>query len=134
MDDAIDMALREARRERKAGRAGEAEQAYLRAADLARAAADADLLAHALRHLSDLARERGARAEAFDRAAEAVARYRAGDDRLGLANALRLQALAAAEPEKAAACWREARDLYAALGIHAGVTECEVHLAAEPPA
>jgi hypothetical protein len=134
MDDAIETALREARRQRKAGGAAAAEQAYRAAAALARSGGDAELLAHALRHLSDLARERGARGEALDHAAEAVALYRAGADRLGLANALRLQALAAAEPAQGSACWREARTLYAALGIDAGVSECETHLASEPPA
>jgi hypothetical protein len=81
-----------------------------------------------LRHISDLERERGAQREAWQHASEAVALYRISDDRLGLANAIRLQALSAKDRGEAHACWREARDLYSALEVSAGVAECDRRL------
>jgi hypothetical protein len=47
--------------------------------------------------LSDLFRERGAFAEALEHVSKAVSLYRGSDDRLGLANAIRLQALSTSE-------------------------------------
>lgn len=129
MSDLIEQALEGARRERTAGRPKQAELAYARAAELARSAGNDQRLAHALRHLSDLARERGARGESYEHASQAVALYRKGHDQLGLANAVRLQALAAADPDEARACWQEARELYAALGVGAGIEECDRRLA-----
>ena len=128
MDDAIELALQDARRERDQGRADESERAYSRAAELARSHENPAALAHALRHMSDLARERGAPAEAWEHASKAVELYRMGADRLGLANAIRLQALSAAVPEEGRTCWLEARDLYSSLGVTAGVSECDSHL------
>ena len=124
-----------ARTARNAGRADEAERAYAAAAEHARAANDPLALAHALRHLSDLARERGASDEALTSAAEAVAIYRTQPDSrpLDLANALRLNALAlylAGRAAEAEPLWHEARDLYASSGIAAGVQEADGRLAA----
>ena len=78
--------------------------------------------------MSDLARERGAAPEAWEQASEAVALYRRSGEQLGLANAIKLQALSARQPEQAAACWREARDLYSSLDVPAGVSECDRHI------
>jgi len=128
MKDLIEVALEDARREKAAGRVEKAEGHYRRAAELARACRDERLLAHALRHMSDLALARGAVHEAWEQASEAVALYRRSGDQLGLANALRLQALSAEEPQKAKSCWREARELYGSLDISAGVAECVRHL------
>jgi hypothetical protein len=128
MSESIVDALDKARRDRKSGRAEEAERGYRGAAGLARSANDPVALAHALRHVSDLARQRGARAEAFELASEAADLYRRGDDLLGLANALRLKALSAPGKDQAAACWREARDLYQSAAVPAGVAECDSQL------
>lgn len=123
-----------ARTARNAGRADEAERAYAAAAERARAANDPLALAHALRHLSDLTRERGASDEALTSSAEAVAIYRTQpESRLDLANALRLNALAldlAGRAAEAEPLWHEARDLYASSGIAAGVQEADGRLAA----
>lgn len=129
MNDAIERALEDARRDRSQGRADDSERAYARAAEIARSDENAAALAHALRHISDLARERGALVAAFEHASEAVELYRKSGDQLGLANAIRLQALSAANPEKARSCWQEARDLYSSLGVIAAVNECDSRLA-----
>lgn len=131
MSDPIQAAMDAARRERAKGRADNAQTGYARAAELARSTGDERLLAHSLRHLSDLARERGETGVAWEHASEAVTLYRRARDRLGLANALRLQALSAVDQEAASACWQEARDLYSSLHVKAGVSECDRHLAGE---
>ena len=94
------------------------------------------LQAHALRHLSDIDREAGRPSEALGHAGQAASVYRAKGAPLDLANALRLKALALDElrrPEQAAAVWTQARDLYAAEGVAAGVAECEARLAPAQP-
>jgi tetratricopeptide (TPR) repeat protein len=125
-----------ARADRNAGRRDEAEHAYGAAASQARTENEPLALAHAQRHVSDLARERGSIDEALSAAAEAVAIYRAqsGSRPLDLANALRLNALAldaADRREEAAALWQEARGLYSSLGVTAGVDEADLRLARE---
>jgi hypothetical protein len=124
----VEQALSEAKRLRSEGRADESERGYVRAADLARANGDQRMLAHALRHVSDLERERGAIPDAWEHACEATVLYRGTSDRLGLANALRLQAIAAPDRDRAQACWREARELYASLDVEAGVRESDRYL------
>ena len=91
-------------------------------------------MAHALRHVSDLARERGSVAEALSSAAEALAIYRSQSEvrPLELANALRLNALAlddGGRPGEARALWQEARELYATAAVTAGVQEADARLA-----
>ena len=125
--------ITQARSVRTAGDSTAAEQLYRRAAELAASEEDDVLRAHALRHVSDLARERGDSSQALASAEEAVALYRAAPDArpLDLANALRLTALALEQNGgKAAEFWREARDLYARVDVQAGVDECARHLAA----
>ena len=127
-------AIAEARTVRTAGDAAAAEQLYRHAAELARSEEDDLLRAHALRHVSDLARERGDMNQALAAAEEAVALYRAAPDEspLDRANALRLAALAlegAGRREEALPAWREARDLYARVNVQAGVDECDRRLA-----
>jgi tetratricopeptide (TPR) repeat protein len=128
MNEQIALLLKDARLQRAEGRAEAAERVYSKAAQLARSENDLAALAHALRHLSDLARARGASAEALESASEAVHIYRGSDDRLGLANAIRLKALSAATPGESKACWKEARTVYELLGVSAGVCECDSHL------
>ena len=127
--DPIEDVLQEARSQRNMGNVECAEQKYGQAAGLARASGHEAMLAHALRHLSDLAHQRGAAVEAFDHASEAVALYRKLDDQLGLANAIRMLALSSPGQEAADGCWREARALYSALGVEPGVSECDRQLA-----
>jgi hypothetical protein len=119
----VEAALRNARQQRREDRKKEAERFYVETAELARSEGDRTALAHAPRHVSDLARARGASAKAWQNANEAAALYRQSGDELGLANAIRLEALSANDPEQSRACWREARDLYSRLGVVAGVTE-----------
>jgi tetratricopeptide (TPR) repeat protein len=134
MTPGFDKLFDAARADRRAGRLEQAEHGYAVAADQARSKHDPLALAHALRHMSDLARERGSIAEALSSAAEAVAIYRARSDSspLDLANALRLNALALSDsgrPEDSKPLWKEARDLYASVGVPAGVEEAEMRLA-----
>lgn len=116
---------------RAAGRTERARELYVEAVEAARRAGEPGLLAHALRHVSDLDREAGRADQALSAAEEAVGLYRAQPDipRLDLANALRLAALAReALARPATEAWREAGDLYADLDIEAGVAEAERHL------
>jgi len=116
---------------RAAGRAERARELYVQAVEIARRSNEHDLLAHALRHVSDLDREAGRAEAALSAAEEAVDLYRAQPEvpRLDLANALRLSALAReALARPAAEAWREAGDLYVDLDIEAGVAEAERHL------
>lgn len=92
------------------------------------------LLAHTVRHLGDVHRH----AARFDLAAtcydEAVALYRSHRDAppLDLANALRSAAVLyekTDEKERAREFWEEARRLYEACGVVAGVDESAVRLA-----
>jgi hypothetical protein len=78
--------------------------------------------------MSDLAGQRGGSADAWVYASEAVELYRKSDDRLGLANAIGLEALSASGAEEARTYWQEARALYLALGVIPGVDECDTHL------
>ena len=128
MGDPIEVALRDARQKQRDGQETGAELVYAEAAELARSKGDRTALAYALRHMSDLARARGAFSKAWHDASEAAALYRQSSDKLGLANATRLQALSAADPNDARAFWQQARDLYSHLGVEAGVAECESRL------
>lgn len=131
MTEAIEAFLAEARRAREEGRASDSRDGYARAAALSREARSPLLQAHALRHLSDIDREAGHASEALAHAEQAASVYRAKGGPLDLANALRLKALALDDlrrPDQAVAVWVEARDLYAAEGVAAGVAECEARL------
>ena len=133
MFEAIQTQLAAACRARSGGRVAEARDAYARAAALSREAGRPLLQAHALRHLSDIDREDGQAAEALGHAEQSASLYRdkAGEP-LDLANALRLKALALEDlrrPDQAVAAWTEARALYAAAEVAAGVAECEARLA-----
>jgi tetratricopeptide (TPR) repeat protein len=123
-----------ARQDRMEGQLRAALEGYERAAGLARSANDVGQLAYAQRHVGDLQREPGQHRLAESRAAEAVALYRqhGGGASLDLAKALRVWALAQeslVELPEADRSWREARQLYDAVGILAGVHECDEHIA-----
>lgn len=99
----------------------------------ARASGDARALAHALRHLVEIHTGAG-RLEAADECiSEALDLYRPMHDLPALerANTLRPLALlreAQGRGEEARAAWEEARALYDATGVAAGVAECDAHL------
>lgn len=81
------------------------------------------MLAHTVRHLGDVYCESGLRELAESCYDEALTLYRNQPDRspLDLANAIR--SLAVLRSEQARTLWEEAREIYAALGIDAGIKE-----------
>lgn len=128
MSDNLRRLAEKAYQDRRAGRRAEAYEGYSQAAAAARTSNDAGQLAHALRHLSDMDREGGRTTEAMRAAQEAVCLYRhIPDESLGLANALRLAAMASSSD--ATQIWLEARGLYEALRLPVGVADCDDHLA-----
>lgn len=132
MTDA-ELAIEHARAARKQGDTAAAETNYLEAAALAGAEGLPDLRAHALRHVAELAAERGAGERALEAAQEALAIYRSTPvgPPLNLANAHRVRALAFASlgrADEAARDWQSARALYEELGIEAAVIECNRRL------
>jgi hypothetical protein len=127
----VEEMLAAAHSERRAGNSEAAERTYASAAEVAREEGYPMGLAHALRHVSDLARERGSITEAIAAASEAVTIYRAQENPhlLHLANALRLHALALEKADTdAEPHWREARALYQSVSVLAGVEEAQRHL------
>ena len=136
MTEAIEAHLTLARQAAAEGRAGDARNAYARAAALSRESGAPLLQAHALRHLSDLDREADHLEQALAHAEQASALYRANGKGTSpdLANALRLKGLALdglRKPEQARTVWTEARDLYARAEVADGVAECERRLDAD---
>lgn len=136
MTDAIQTHLTAAREARAEGRRVEARNGYAQAAALSREEGEPLLQAHALRHLSDIDREAGQADAALAHAEQALALYRAhgGGQGADVPNSLRLKALsldALRRREAAVVAWTEARDLYAGIGLTAGVDECEARLEAE---
>jgi tetratricopeptide (TPR) repeat protein len=91
-------------------------------------------LAHTVRHLGDIYRHEKRKEEAEHCYDEALNLYRHHDltPPLDLANAIRGLAILkddAGENEEARSLWQEARDLYAAVNVEAGVTESSRRLA-----
>jgi len=85
-------------------------------------------LAHTVRHVADIQRNMGSLGASKANYAEALAIYRAQPDtgKLDLANTLRGYGLLLEElgdRAAAAAMWAEAGELYAAVGVQAGVDE-----------
>ena len=137
MSEGREPVVDQARQDRGDGRLREALEGYERAADRARSANDMGTLAYAQRHVADLQRERGQHHAAESAAAEAVLLYRqhSGSVSLDLANARRAWALAQeslGQLPEAERSWREARSLYDAVGVLAGVRECDEHIARRP--
>lgn len=99
----------------------------------ARASGDARALAHALRHLVEIHTGAGRHELADAFISEALELYRPMRDLppLELANTLRPLALlreAQGRLDEARDAWEQARVLYEATGIEAGVAECDAHL------
>ena len=99
---------------------------------------DQPQMAHALRHLGEVHLE----LRSFDRAQQllrdALRLYRGLEEAspLDLANAVRPLASCLERQgadDEASASWTEARDLYASLGIEAGVVECDAAIARLTP-
>jgi Cdc6-like AAA superfamily ATPase len=125
--------IRRPKEQRQRGETAAAGASYTEAAALAASEGDVRLQAHALRHVAELAAERGAGVLALDAAQQAVAIYEAdaAQSPLDLANAHRVRALAFAclgRNKDAARDWQAARCLYDELGVAAGVAECDRRL------
>jgi tetratricopeptide (TPR) repeat protein len=107
---------------------------YEEAVSLCRGQSDALRLAHTVRHLGDLHQDAGRLGLAEPCYEEALALYRGSGHTpppLDLANAIRPLAILrerAGNVVEAAGLWREARDLYLAVNVRAGVAECSNHL------
>jgi len=107
---------------------------YQEAAALYRAGDDPLKLAHTVRHVADIAREMkrpDVSAPAYDQSL-AIYRSHPNTPPLDLANAIRGFAILqsdAGDLDRARSLWTEARDLYAAVGVEAGVAECDRRLA-----
>src|ERR1700690_2527405 len=109
-------------------------QHYEEAVTIYRAAGNPLKLAHTIRHVADILRETGRAKLAEPRYDEALALYRSHPETppLDLANAIRGLALLKSDSKKnedARALWQEARELYAAVNVEAGVTESNRRLA-----
>ena len=103
---------------------------YMEAVGVARECGDAMQLAHAVRHLGDVHRNAGRRADAKGCYDEALDLYRSAPSppTLDVANAVRPMAILKAdlgEHQEALALWREARELYATADIAEGVEEAD---------
>ena len=117
----------------KLGHVVESEEAklacYVEAVAAARESGDAMQIAHAVRHLGDVHRHAGRKADAKRCYDEALALYRREDSpTLDVANAVRPMAILQADlghREEALTLWKEARDLYVKAGIAEGVEEAE---------
>ncbi|MBZ5687915.1 MAG: tetratricopeptide repeat protein [Acidobacteriia bacterium] len=91
-------------------------------------------LAHTIRHLADILREDGALEGARPHYEEALRIYRQEPDAppLDMANAIRGFALlreGAGESKEASDLWREARALYDAVNVKAGIEESNLQIA-----
>ncbi|MXY51623.1 MAG: tetratricopeptide repeat protein [Gammaproteobacteria bacterium] len=103
---------------------------YQEAVAVARECGDPMQLAHAVRHLGDVARHAGETAVAERCYEEALGLYRseAAPPVLDFANTLRPMAILKAdtgELEEARELWRKAAELYGAVGVEQGVEEAE---------
>ena len=120
--------------ERDLGRGNAALPLYEEAVALCRDKSDPLLLAHTVRHLGDIHQDAGRVALAEPCYHEALLLYRGdeGTPPLDLANALRPLAILkekTGDLDEARRLFAEARDLYAAIGVRAGVVECQARVA-----
>lgn len=127
-------AMSRARVARNAGDLARARAEYAAAAEAHREGSDLLGYALAIRHVADILREEERLAEARPLYEETLELYRSNlkTPLLDMANALRPHALlleAEGDREGARKSWEEAKVLYGALRIEAGVQECAMHLA-----
>jgi len=110
-----------------------ARKHYEEAVAICRVQGDALKLAHTIRHLGDIHRHEGHRGLAEPCYREALSLYRSRETPpLELANAIRGLAILqsdAGEVKEARLLWAEARELYAAVKVEAGVAESSRRLA-----
>jgi len=120
--------LKEADEIRKAGLVEDATALAAEALALARHTGDPLFVAYALRHTANICSKTGLFDQATIEITEAIRIYRdhATDHALDLANALRISALNA--KRRAQAAWHEAENLYASVGVQAGVNGAQHHL------
>ena len=120
------------RQARCAGMTEEALAFYIKAMAAAHDAGDVAGMMHYGRHAADLHRKLGNFEEAYVLISVTLGFYRENPPSdLELANTLRIAALADEVYEdigRRAALWREASDLYACVGVQAGVDEAQAHL------
>lgn len=121
--------------ERDRGALDRAQRHYEAALDVSRTLDQPFLVATTARHLGDVYRENGLSERAEPLLAEAVELYRGSLDTkvLDLANAIRPLALLLTSRGDAGAArplWQEARALYSAINVTAGVSECDANLPA----
>jgi len=114
--------------ERDRGNFQAALVAYEEAAVLAREESDPFLLAHTIRHVGDILFHLGRLTDAEVRYSEALALYRRSSNAppLDLANTIRAMAVlkdSRGASGEALPLWEEAHDIYASLGVQAGVAE-----------
>jgi tetratricopeptide (TPR) repeat protein len=110
-------------------------QHYQEAAALYRAEGNPLKLAHTVRHAADIYRNQNRRDLAEPSYHEALAIYRSHPETppLDLANAIRGLAILLSNGgsiEEAKSLWQAARDLYSAVGVEAGVAECNRRIVA----
>jgi tetratricopeptide (TPR) repeat protein len=132
MPDSIKADLDAAYAARTEGRVEESLLGYAAVADTARASGDLPNLSHALRHVSEIARQIGDPDRALMAGLEAVSACRTmAAPALEFANALRVAALAleaSGQDRDAIPLWQEARGRYQEASVIAGVEECDAHL------
>lgn len=132
--DIAQLWIEQGRTFRNTGRPDMALERYSAAATVLRDSNESLRLAHTIRHVADIQSGMDLLADAEASYAEALAIYR-GDPRTGsldLANTLRGYALLRDETgdhTTAQAMWTEARELYVAVKVQAGVDEAERRLA-----
>ena len=132
MDEAQEL-IERGRTARNAGNLVDALKLYQEAAELLRQRDQPLRLAHTIRHVADIQTHMRLFEEAQANYAEALTVYRSNPEtaKLDLSNTLRGYALLAQstnDNESAHAMWAEARDLYRAMDVKAGVEEAERHL------
>jgi tetratricopeptide (TPR) repeat protein len=106
---------------------------YLHAAKIYRSTSDPLRLAHTIRHVGDILRKHGGLEDAKPCYEEAVALYRQHSEssKLDVANALRGFALLSedlGDITRAKSLWQDARHLYEAVHVQAGIEESDEHL------
>lgn len=123
--------------EQDLGHGEAARSLYEEAASICREEGDPLLLAHTVRHLGDVHQAAGRLELAEPCYLEALALYRSQErtGALELANAIRPLAMlkdGVGQREEARRLWEEARDLYSAENVQAGVAECSARLSRIP--
>ena len=132
MTTAVD-AIARGRQARKERNYAAARSCYAEAAKSYRDQKDDLAYAHAIRHIADIYQEELHLDEAKPLYEEALELYRSnlGTKVLDLANTVRPYALlheAQGNAALASKLWEEAKQLYSAVRVEAGVSECEAHI------